>query len=219
MSCSDPVSPTSPTLPPSPYSPFSLSLSPPSFSHSPLSPICSPTPFPLSLSGGHQSFNIFGGDDTPTTDPQPPASRGGRRAAKEVTANVGSAPIEPARPTLTPHTSSIATVFNDSPAPAAAAASQSTTPRVNNIWGSDDTTQRSSTRVLRGPGGGSSGVAGALGGDGPAEPEGRKTGVYRGNQTSSNSPFSSEPQVQRSSTRVREAPGGTGSGNILSWGH
>ena len=94
--------------------------------------------------------------------------------------------------------------------PAAAA------PRVNNIWGSDEQPQRSSTRVLKGPGGGSSGVAGALGAAEEPEVAQRRTGGYRANQTSANSPSSSEPEPQRSSTRVQQAPGGGGNGNILS---
>ena len=155
---------------------------------------------------------------------------------KEITANVGAV-VEQPKPSFTPHTSTIASVFNDNVAPSQPAAvaplqapfasdskgsaaqpAAAAAPRVNNIWGGDDGVQRSSTRVLRGPGGGSSGVAGALGGAG-GEPEPRKTGVYRGNQTSANSPFSTEPEPQRSSTRVKNAPGGGGNGNILSWGH
>ena len=143
---------------------------------------------------------------------------------KEVTANVGSAPVVPdqSKPSFTSHTSSIAGVFNDSPSdPTPSTSSPPTTaPRVNNIWGGDDSQQRSSTRVLRGPGGGSSGVAGALGGAEPVE-QVRRTGVARGagNATSANSPFSNQPEVQRSSTRVNHAPGGQSNGNILSWGH
>ena len=160
---------------------------------------------------------------------------------KEITGNVGSAPIVPdqARPSFTPHTSSIASAFNDSPPSSAPVqtkplqspyGSDSTptptpaptaAPRVNNIWGEDDTQHRSSTRVLRGPGGGSSGVAGALGGAAPVE-EVRRGGVARGNNnaTSANSPFSNaQPEVKRAGTRVAQAPGGGSSGNILSWGH
>ena len=198
------------------------------------------------VAGGNQSINLFGGSDEPVEQPQ---RRTGRRQQQDITPSIGSQPVavEQPKPSFTSHTSSIGSVFNDAaPASASGNSAQQTiaqvnapfgqgskevaaagvppaaaAPRVNNIWGNDDDQpQRSSTRVLRGPGGGSSGVAGALGGAaGSTQPEAeqrRPAGGYRANQTSANSPFSSEPEPQRSSTRVQQQPGGGGNGNILS---
>ena len=196
------------------------------------------------VGGGNQSINIFGGSDEPVEQPR----RTGRRQQQDITPSIGSQPaavVQP-KPSVTSHTSSIGSAFNDAaPAPASAATPQQTVAainapfgqdtheqpaagiqpapaagaRVNNIWGSDDDQpQRSSTRILRGPGGSSSGVAGALGGGDETKPEvqPKRIGGYRANQTSANSPFSSEPEPQRSSTRIHHPPGSGGNGNILS---
>jgi len=191
----------------------------------------------LQRPGGHQSINLFGGSDEPVEQPK---QRTGRRQQQEITASIGSQAHNQAiqqsqqqqqqarqssndsAPAPTNNNTYTAPYGQDTQQPPQSAAGNAA-PRVNNIWGGDDQPQRSSTRVLRGPGGGSSGVAGALGGPAAgtqAEPEPRRTGGgYRSNQTSANSPFSSEPEPQRSSTRVNQAPGGGGNGNILSWGH
>jgi len=185
----------------------------------------------LQRPGGQQSFNIFGGADEKESEQPKRTGRGRVQTPPEQAKPTNTTTTETAKPSLNSHSSSIGAVFNEEAntkaASTAVAAVVQPPPRVNNIWGSDDdVVVKSSTRVLRGPGASSSGVAGVLSENASVSNSASSPTAAsqardnRKNQTSVNSPFSTEPLPQRSSTRVAQAPGGQQSnGNILSWGH
>jgi len=189
----------------------------------------------LQRPGGAQSFNIFGGNED-----EAPQQRTGKRLGPQQPAATaasnhpqvpGAAAAAPAPAPVVPASSDAAhapAAFTDASntkavpveiAPAASAppakpvAAHRTS--VNNIWGSDEQENKPSTRVIKGPGGGSSGVAGIFGGA-DAAPAPQTARGNRSNQTSANSPFATDsaPAAGQSNARPQQQRGG---GNIISW--
>jgi len=191
----------------------------------------------LQRPGGAQSFNIFGGNDEEAPQqrtggkrlgPQQPAATAASNQPQVPAAASSSAvpaPVVPASSDPTPAPAAFNDASNTKAAPGRDTAPPASAPpakpvaahrtSVNNIWGSDEQENKPSTRVMKGPGGGSSGVAGIFGGA-DAAPAPQTARGNRSNQTSANSPFATDsaPAAGQSNARPQQQRGG---GNIISW--